>query len=48
MRGIDAKENWDARTKHESERERLSKNEYVLHVWILTAIGLYSLYTDII
>ena len=29
MRGIDAKENWDARTKHERERERerLSKNE---------------------
>lgn len=46
MRGIDAKENWDARTKHERERE--IKQKWVLHVWILTAIGLYSLYTDII
>ena len=30
------------------EREGEIKQKWVLHVWILTAIGLYSLYTDII
>lgn len=35
-------------TQELSMKEREIKQKWVLHVWILTAIGLYSLYTDII
>ena len=37
MRGIDAKENWDARTKHERERE--------INQMSLTCLNSYSYWT---